>query len=468
MRSWRMNDFSELTLCPELIESAAARGFTRMTPVQAQTLPAMLAGADVLGQAETGSGKTAAFGFALLNKLAVDTPHTQALILCPTRELADQVSQALRQFAATIANVKLVTLCGGTPMRAQLNSLAHPPHIVVGTPGRVLAHLRRQSLAVSALATFVLDEADRMLDMGFINDIRAIAAILPKNRQTLLFSATWPEAIREISAGLQRDPQTITTLAGDGRPAQISQIFHRVDDADKLLALERVLGDSQRRRQSFSPALVFCNRRDDVDRVCAHLNRRGVVALALHGDREQRERDEVLLRFANQSCRVLVATDVAARGLDIAALPLVVSLDLARDLDTHTHRIGRTGRAGETGRAVSFCTPREQERAERIAIAAGLRLTWSRWPDNDGVTGAPPPMATLVIQGGRRDKLRPGDILGALTGDGGLSRDAVGKIDIAPTRSYVAVSRPRARVIRDRLRQTGIKKRRFRVGLLAG
>ncbi|MGB7754731.1 MAG: ATP-dependent RNA helicase DbpA [Salinisphaera sp.] len=461
-----MNDFTRLALRRELIDSASARGFDHMTPVQAQTLPAILDGEDVLGQAETGSGKTAAFGFGLLNKLVVDRAGTQALVLCPTRELADQVGQALRLFAATIPNVKLMTLCGGAPMRAQVNSLSQPPHIVVGTPGRVLAHLRRGSLNTDALQTLVLDEADRMLDMGFIADIEAIVACLPSQRQTLLFSATWPEAIRNVSAQLQRHPKQITAAGGDGQPLRITQIFHQVDEADKLAALERVLADTKRRQKAFSQALVFCNRRDDVDRVCAHLNKRGVSALALHGDREQRERDEVLLRFANQSCAVLVATDVAARGLDIASLPLVVSMDLARDIDTHTHRIGRTGRAGEAGRAVSFCTPRERDRAERIAVAAGIRLNWSRWPDNDGSARAQPPMATLVIQGGRRDKLRPGDILGALTGDGGLTSDEVGRIEITTARAYVAVARSRVKPTRDRLRQTGIKGRRFRVGVL--
>lgn len=461
-----MHDFKTLALRRELLDSAANHGFDRMTPIQAQTLPAILAGADVLGQAETGSGKTAAFGLGTLNKLAVGRPETQALVLCPTRELAHQVGQALRQFAATIPNTKLMTLCGGAPMHAQVNSLSRPPHIVVGTPGRILAHLQRGSLNADALQTLVLDEADRMLDMGFIDDIEAIAAFLPVDRQTLLFSATWPETIRGVSAQLQRNPKQITAAGDDDRPLRIAQIFHQVTDAEKRLALERVLGDTKRRQSTFSQALVFCNRRDDVDHVCAHLNKRGVSALALHGDREQRERDEVLLRFANQSCTVLVATDVAARGLDIASLPLVVSMDLARDIDTHTHRIGRTGRAGESGRAVSFCTPNERDRAERIARAAGIRLNWSRWPDDDGSARTQPPMATLIIQGGRRNKLRPGDILGALTGEGGLTAREVGRIEVTAIRAYVAVAQAKARSTRDRLRQSGIKGRRLRVGVL--
>jgi len=465
-----MTDFSSLSLRPELLASAQARGFAQMTPVQAESLPPILAGADVLAQAVTGSGKTAAFGFGLLQRIEVARAECQALVLCPTRELADQVSQALRQFAATIANVKLMTLCGGAPMRAQVNSLAQPPHIVVATPGRLLALLKRDALDLSGLQTLVLDEADRMLDMGFISDIDAIVSQLPTARQTLLFSATWPDEVTGISQQFQQDPVKITIGATTGAAPRISQIFHKTADTEKLSALERVLADAQGKAKAgsggFCQALVFCNRKADVEQVADHLNARGVSALALHGDREQRERDEVLLRFANQSCAVLVATDVAARGLDIASLPLVVSFDLARDIETHTHRIGRTGRAGEAGRAVSFCLPREQDKAVAISVEAGFRLSWSRLPQTERAARAIPPMTTLVIQGGRREKLRPGDILGALTGEGGLAGDDVGKIEIAITRAYVAVKRELALSARDRLRQAGIKRRRFRISLL--
>lgn len=461
-----MHDFSQLALRPELIASAEARGFTQMTAIQAQTLPAVLAGQDVLAQAATGSGKTAAFGFGLLNALRVDQAACQALVICPTRELAEQVSQALRQFAVTIANIKLLTLCGGTPMRAQLNSLSRAPHIVVGTPGRVLAHLKRGSLETSSLTTFVLDEADRMLDMGFIEDIDAIVSYLPGRRQTLLFSATWPDEVRRVSSRLQTDAVEIIAT-GDNAP-RIFQTFYQVSQEDKLAALEQVLAPSSSQDGTFAQALVFCNQRAEVERVSAHLNRRGVAALALHGDRDQRERDEVLLRFVNHSCAVLVATDVAARGLDIASLDLVVSYDLARDIDTHTHRIGRTGRAGEAGHAAALCTSREVHRAERITAASGIVLSWSRLSQHKRPAPARPPMMTLLIQGGRRDKLRPGDILGALTGQGGLSGDDVGRIDITPTRAYVAISRPRISHARERLKQAGIKGRRFRFAVLDG
>lgn len=463
-----MNDFSQLALRPELIASAQTRGFEQMTPVQAQALPAVLAGQDVLAQAATGSGKTAAFGFGLLNSLRVDEAACQALVLCPTRELADQVSQSLRQFAATIPNIKLLTLCGGAPLRAQLNSLSKAPHIVVGTPGRVLAHLKRGSLMTGSMHTFVLDEADRMLDMGFIDDIDSIVSYLPARRQTLLFSATWPDEVRNVSSRLQRDAKEIMVGAAGGNAPRIFQSFYQVGENQKLAALEQVLASSSSRNAGFAQALVFCNQRAEVERVAEYLNRRGLSALALHGDREQRDRDEVLLRFVNQSCGVLVATDVAARGLDIASLPLVVSYDLARDIDTHTHRIGRTGRAGEAGHAVALCTDREVHRAERITVASGIVLSWSRLSQNKRLTPARPPMVTLLIQGGRRDKLRPGDILGALTGEGGLAGDDVGRIDITPTRTYVAVSRNQIAPARDRLKQAGIKGRRFRTALLDG
>lgn len=463
-----MNDFSQLALRPELIASAQARGFAQMTAIQAQALPAILDGQDVLAQAATGSGKTAAFGFGLLNALAVDQAACQALVLCPTRELADQVSQSLRLFAATIPNIKLLTLCGGAPMRAQLNSLSRAPQIVVGTPGRVLAHLKRGSLSTTALSTFVLDEADRMLDMGFIDDIDAIMSYLPARRQTLLFSATWPDGVRSVSNRLQQDAAEVMVGAAGGNAPRIFQTFHKVSGDAKLAALEQVLASSSSGNGGFAQALVFCNQRAEVERVAEYLNRRGLAALALHGDREQRDRDEVLLRFVNQSCGVLVATDVAARGLDIEALPLVVSYDLARDIGTHTHRIGRTGRAGEAGRAVALCTDREVHRAERITVASGIVLSWSRLSQNKRPTPARPPMTTLLIQGGRRDKLRPGDILGALTGQGGLSGEDVGRIDIMPTRAYVAISRPEINRARERLKQAGIKGRRFRLAVLDG
>ena len=463
MRSCRMTAFSTLPLKPALLTSVDTLGYGEMTPVQAQSLPPMLDGRDVIAQAQTGSGKTVAFGLGLLQALNVETIRLQALVLCPTRELADQVSKVIRKLAANIPNVKLLTLCGGMPLGPQLASLTHDPHIVVGTPGRIQEHLKRGSLHGGGIQVLVLDEADRMLDMGFSDAIDDIVGRIAKHHQTLLFSATYPEGIRDASRRLQREPVEITVEApADSRPA-IEQQFIEVDPARKIDALAQLLAGERGQH-----ALVFCNMRRDVDAVTEELDRRGFSALALHGDMEQRDRDEVLVQFANRSCAVLVATDVAARGLDIAALPLVVSYDIAHDPDTHTHRIGRTGRAGQTGLAITLCTPREKAKADNIEQVLGQPLSWHplKLAPPRGKTLNLAPMKTLVIDAGRQDKLRPGDILGALTGDAGLKADDVGKIDVFATRAYVAVSRALASKALERLRAGKIKGRNFRVRAL--
>ncbi|GAB3683576.1 ATP-dependent RNA helicase DbpA [Salinisphaera aquimarina] len=464
-----MTAFNTLDLRPELLASVDSLGYPSMTPIQAQSLPPILLGRDVIAQAITGSGKTAAFGLGLLQTLTVEEARLQALVLCPTRELADQVSRAIRALATALPNVKLLTLCGGVPMRPQLASLAHEPHVVVGTPGRVLAHLRRESLDCSSVRTLVLDEADRMLDMGFGEDLTTIVGYLDKRRQTLLFSATWPPALRVASEGLQHDAVEVTVDESDRDDAAIEQRFHEIAAVRKPDALAQILDQEAAGDAGSAQALVFCNMRRDVDAVQKDLDGRGLSALALHGDMEQRDRDEVLIQFVNRSCAVLVATDVAARGLDIVALPLVVSYDMANDPDTHTHRIGRTGRAGESGLAITLCTAQERSRADHLKRHLGAPLSWHplvlEKPRAKTLKLAP--MKTLVIDGGRRDKLRPGDILGALTGDAGLSSDAIGKIDIAATRAYVAIRRDVARAGQDRLSAGRIKGRKFRVRALS-
>jgi ATP-independent RNA helicase DbpA len=446
-----MTTFNALALRPELAASVEALGYTEMTPVQEHSVPPILQGRDVIAQARTGSGKTAAFGLGLLQSLDESTIRLQALVLCPTRELADQVSKSIRKLAANIPNVKLLTLCGGMPLGPQLASLEHDPHIVVGTPGRIQEHLKKESLHGGGIKVLVLDEADRMLDMGFGEAIDDIVGRISKHHQTLLFSATYPDEIRKQSRRLQKDPVEVT-IESAPLETTISQRFVSVD-GDKVDALARVLGvDSQ-------SALVFCNMRKDTEVVAEALDKLGFSALALHGDLEQRDRDEVLVRFANRSCNVLVATDVAARGLDIVGLPLVVSYDVAHDADTHTHRIGRTGRAGEAGLAITLVTSRENAKVKAMgdfeveplrAAPAKKRLQLA-------------PMKTLVVDSGRKEKVRPGDILGALTGDAGLPATAVGKIDVFATRSYVAIQRDVANKALERLRAGKIKGRNLRV-----
>jgi ATP-independent RNA helicase DbpA len=452
-----MSDFSELPLPPELRQALEVVGYTTMTPVQAACLPAVLAGRDVIAQARTGSGKTAAFGLGLLSRLVPEHGQVQALVLCPTRELADQVGKEIRRLARFLPNIKVSVFCGGVPLRPHLASLVHPPHVVVGTPGRIQELIDEGALVLDALNTAVLDEADRMLDMGFEPAITGILGQAPKARQTLMFSATFPEEIRALGRRFQSDPEEHTIADAEG--SAIEQRFYEVEAPRKTDALALLLADLKP-----ESALVFCNTRRDVQQVADDLAQRGFAVMALHGDLEQRDRDQVLVCFGNRSCQVLVATDVAARGLDIKDLPLVVSHGLASDVDTHTHRIGRTGRAGEQGLALALVAGDERRRVVGIEDKLGKAVRWERI-DLSRKPGRPAPaaMTTLVVDAGRQDKLRPGDLVGALTGAAGIDAAAIGKIDGFPTRTYVAIERSQATKALERLRAGKIKGRNFRV-----
>ena len=452
-----MIEFTTLALTDPLQRGIKEVGYVEMTPVQASSLPAILEGRDVAAQARTGSGKTAAFALGLLSALDVASVNLQGLVLCPTRELADQVSREIRRLARFIPNIKVLTLCGGVPLRPHLASLAHEPHIVVGTPGRILELIQKAALPLKAVKVLVLDEADRMLDMGFADDLRSIIEAMPTQRQTLLFSATIPQSIREMSRELQRAPLDIT-VADEPEDTTIEQTFFEVDEQQKLPALEALL--LQHRPES---AVVFCNTRQEVREVAEALDARGFGVLALHGELDQREREEMLVRFANRSCSVLVASDVAARGLDITGLAMVVNFDIAADADTHLHRIGRTGRAGSRGVALSLCLRHEMKRANLIEDRLGRKLEWGKLPSPSDSSPLPAPFVTIAVDAGRQDKLRPGDLLGALTGDAGLPGAAVGKIDVFPTRTYVAIAREWHNRALQRLRAGKIKGRTFRV-----
>jgi ATP-dependent RNA helicase DbpA len=428
--------FAHLPLPPATLQRLAQQGYTTMTPIQAASLPLTLAGHDLIAQARTGSGKTAAYALALLQRVQARQAVVQALVLCPTRELADQVTAEIRRLARTDEPIKVLTLSGGVALRPQQLSLAHGAHVVVGTPGRVLDHLARESLDLAALQTLVLDEADRMLDMGFFDDIAQVARRCPKPRQTLLFSATYPEGIAKLSAQFMHEPREVR-LAEPPARTQIRQRFYEVAESERLHTVQRLLEHYRPER-----TLAFCNTKQQCRDLTAVLRAQGYVALELHGDLEQRERDQVLVRFANRSASVLVATDLAARGLDIAGLEAVVNVDITPDPSVHTHRIGRTGRVDAEGWALSLASLDEMGRVGAIESALGFTSEWhplASLTPQPGLPALRPPMQTLQIVGGRKEKIRAGDVLGALTKDLGFAAAQVGKIDVNEFSTYVAV-----------------------------
>ncbi len=460
-----MQSFAQLPLSPAAQANLVQLGYTQMTPIQAASLPLALAGHDLIAQAQTGSGKTAAFALSLLHRLDASRFDVQALVLCPTRELADQVTQEIRRLARAADNIKILTLCGGTPMKPQMDSLGFGAHIAVGTPGRIMDHLERGSLNLSQLNTLVLDEADRMLDMGFFDDIVTVAKQAPKKRQTLLFSATYPEGIAKLSAQFMREPKEVKlSAAALAAPAKIRQVAFEVKEGERLHAVSQLLSH-------FRPVstIAFCNTKQQCRDLVEVLQSQGFVAMALHGDLEQRDRDQVLIQFANRSCSVLVATDVAARGLDIAQLECVINVEMTPDMEVHTHRIGRTGRAGAEGLALSLSSLDEMGRVGRIEQMQGYAFEWQKLDDLKVAPGGPmqPPMETLQILGGRKEKIRPGDILGALTGEAGFTFEQIGKINITEFHSYVAVAREISREAAKRLSNGKVKGRKVKVRRMA-
>ncbi|RLA82244.1 MAG: ATP-dependent RNA helicase DbpA [Epsilonproteobacteria bacterium] len=449
--------FSTLALSEEMTSNLDKIGYATMTPVQEETLPLILAGKDVIAQAKTGSGKTAAFGIGLLHKLQVKKFRVQALVLCPTRELADQVAKELRVIAKFAHNIKILTLCGGAAFGPQLGSLRHGAHIVVGTPGRILKHLAKETLNFDNLETLVLDEADRMLDMGFIEEIDKVLEYTPKEKQTLLFSATYTNEITFISNRIQRDAVSVKTVSTEVAN-KIDERFYASMEREKTDTLIKIFS-------TFKPEniIVFTNTKIAAKELAEDLAKNKIDALAIHGDLEQYERNDVLVQFSNKSCPVLIATDVAARGLDIKELSMVVNFDLPHTEETYTHRIGRTGRAGADGIAITIYSDaddvREYEDGTRIfQEASELRKTngFEMKPHN----------VTLVIEGGKKDKLRAGDLLGALTGDAGLKGSSIGKIDIYDRQAYVAIERAFIDEAQKRLSKGKIKNKKFSVWTL--
>ncbi|MGE0615931.1 MAG: ATP-dependent RNA helicase DbpA [Bacteriovoracia bacterium] len=478
-------------LSPELEAVTRELGYHTLTPVQRRCIPVILAGRDLVAQSKTGSGKTAAFALPMIEQLMKDVapkrpgerPSLHGLVLCPTRELCTQVAREIRKVGRRLSGLQVLILSGGQPGGPQRASLEKGVHVVVGTPGRVLDHLNRQSLDVSRVRTLVLDEADRMLDMGFQVDMEKILVALPAERQTVFFSATYPASIVKLSRRYQKDPERviIEDPEGGGAPTEIVQRAYLVappaeglrEDA-KVKALRAVLEEIRP-----NSAMIFCNLKQTVADLARDMASAGVSVAGLSGDLEQSARDRVMAKFRNQSTRVLVATDVASRGIDVEALDLVVNFDLPHEPEIYVHRVGRTGRAGQSGLAVSLYFSSEERRLKQIErftnkpierLAAATPAPTVKPELVKGAVLAKPlamptaAMETLYISGGRKEKMRPGDILGALTGEaGGLPAAQVGKIEIHDHFSYVAVSREVARIALARLRNGRIKGRKFKI-----
>jgi ATP-independent RNA helicase DbpA len=461
-----------------------------------QSIPILLEGKDLIGQSKTGSGKTAAFSLPILEKINLRTRSVQALVLCPTRELCTQVAREIRRLGRRHSGLQVLIISGGQPFFPQKSALEKGVHIVVGTPGRILDHLRRRTLDLSQVSTLVLDEADRMLEMGFQDDMEEILSEVPASRQTVLFSATFPKQIESLSKNYQQNPERVTIQDESQVSPQIQQMVYEAHPNDKPNGLLRILAEN--RPES---TIVFCNLKATVIELTRSLIRAGVSAACIHGDLEQFERDRVMAKFRNQSVRVLVATDVAARGIDVANLDLVVNYDLPPQLEVYVHRIGRTGRAGKTGLAIAFATAGEKWKIQEIQKIMGAQIERKTLNvDLNVEVAAPAPairsntaenapgsasgnipaaeasklsfqqdakMATLYISGGRKDKVRPGDILGALTGEaGGLSGTDIGKIEIHDRFSYVAISKSVAELTLQKLRCGKIKGRKFIIDLV--
>lgn len=451
--------FSTLKMQSALIDNLQTLGFEQMTPIQEKALPHVLEGSDVIAQAKTGSGKTAVFALGMLEKLELTRFEVQSIVMCPTRELAEQVAEEIRRIARPIPNVKVLTLCGGTPLRPQADSLKSGAHIVVGTPGRIVDHLDKQTLDLSAVTTLVLDEADRMLDMGFEDAMDAVIEEVPRQRQSLLFSATYPKEIESIAKRVMYEPVVVKVVSKHSSSV-ISQDFYKITDEDERLKAVRLLLLKHRPDST----VIFCNTKRHVKDLAAALKDFGFSVLSLHGDLEQKERDQALVRFTNNSVSIMVATDVAARGLDIDSLDLVINFHVAVDPEIHVHRIGRTGRAGNKGKTCSLYSDKESFKISKLAEYLEQDIESQPLPDAKLLKEPTykAPMVTIQIDGGKKQKLRPGDILGALTSQGGIEGAEVGKIQIANSWAYVAVKKDVVETALRKITQDKLKGKKFK------
>ncbi len=447
-----MASFNTITNIPQaLSETLKNLHFLTMTEIQEKAINPILDGEDVLAQSKTGSGKTIAFGLPCIMNTNTNNYKPQTIIITPTRELADQIAVELRRIAAYKSNLKILTLYGGVPLRAQADSLAKGAHILIGTPGRIQDHLAKETLVLDSIKTLVLDEADRMLDMGFYDEIVKIGSNMPRSKQTLLFSATFPEKIEKLAKALLKQPMTIKVDTVQ-EATKIDEIVYETED--KLRTLSNII-------QSYKPEslLIFCNMKVQVISLTDTLAGRGHSVVDIHGDLDQRDRNESVIAFANGSKRIMVATDVASRGLDIKDIELVINYDLPFDEEVYTHRIGRTGRADATGIAISFFSSKDSEKCSYVLQKAKkgdlkeLRVDakFKMVSDYD----------TLCLNGGKKTKLRAGDIIGTFCKEIGIEHSMIGKINITDTKSYIALHHTVVDEVFKALKKVKIKKKKY-------
>lgn len=454
-----VKDFKSVGLSNAMLDNLKLLGYLEMTPIQEKGLPYILSDRDFIGQANSGSGKTAAFALGILSKLDLSNNKPQALVIVPTRELAEQVTGEIRRLARFASNIKVLAVTGGSEERHKTKSLSQGAHIIVGTPGRIIKLMESGALITSSIKVLVLDEADRLLALGTIEQINRIASFTPIDRQTLLFSATFPNGIKALSASLQEDAAQVT-IDSQHQLITVKQLFFKVRE-DKGEALLRVL-------KHYNPesCIIFCNSRVICNNVVKILRSKKIDSLQIHSDLEQQDRTLNLIKFDNKSCRVLVATDLASRGIDIKDVNLVINYDLPNDHELYVHRIGRTGRAGQEGLAISLYINKERE---MLQVIGEYLKTECVVKDLDKLEQFNPfvfrpAMSTIYISGGRKDNIRPGDILGALTKETDIVGDDVGKIHILEVNSYVSIVQNKLDHAIECLAARKIKGKKFKVG----
>ena len=523
--------FEDLPLSPESLRAIEDMGFEEATPIQSQCIALIQSGQDIIGQSQTGTGKTAAFGIPLLEQINPENRKVQAVILCPTRELAIQISAEFSKLLRYRQGVRVLPIYGGQPIERQISALKKGVQVVVGTPGRVMDHMERRTLRLSEVSITVLDEADEMLDMGFRDDIEFILEKMPPTRQTLLFSATMPAAILELAQRYQQDPKHITVIRNVLTVPNIEQLYFEIREPLKLEALCRLID-----AESPTLSLVFCNTKKRVDDLTEQLQGRGYFAEGLHGDLKQMQRDIVMRKFRSHTLEILVATDVAARGIDVEDIDIVFNYDLPQDEEYYIHRIGRTGRAGKQGRALTFVAGREIYKLREIMHHIKAKIKRGKMPTlhdveeiktrqftekiksiieegylgkyisivesmddqsaldiaaallkyhlhdedvEDDVLFEEPQkhnnnhyrqsnqkeknMARLFITIGKKDRIRPSDIVGAITGEANIPGRSIGHIDIYEDFTFVDVPKNSVKKIISQMAHSRIKGKKVKI-----